>query len=137
MRSRPAWFYQQAGALPYRVLDDELELLLITSRSGRWIIPKGVIEPGATAAATACNEAYEEAGVIGAVSAQPLGAYQHKKWGGVCNVSVFSLHVATILETWPEAATRRRRWWPQSVAAQAVGRAQLRALILGLTPAKL
>ena len=137
MRSRPAWFYRQAGALPYRIIDGEFELLLITSRRGRWIIPKGVIEPGATAAATARNEAYEEAGVIGEVSTQPLGTYQHKKWGGVCNVTVFSLRVTTVLESWPEAVIRRRRWLPQAVAAQAVGRSQLQALILGLRRANL
>lgn len=130
MKSRPGWFYEQAGVIPYRVTGRGCEILLITSRGrGRWIIPKGVIDPGKTAADAARQEAYEEAGVIGAVSAAAVGEYHYRKWGGVCTVRVFALAVETVLDTWPEASARRRQWLTPTEAARTVEKAQLRALI--------
>jgi 8-oxo-dGTP pyrophosphatase MutT (NUDIX family) len=44
-------------------------VLLMTSRdTGRWIIPKGNIDAGATPAKAAEKEAYEEAGVKGTIT---------------------------------------------------------------------
>ena len=43
----PAWTYRQSGTLPYRWRKDKLEVLLISSRSGkRWVAPKGIVDPG-------------------------------------------------------------------------------------------
>jgi phosphohistidine phosphatase len=130
MKYRPGWFYQQAGVIPYRVTERGCEVLLITSRRGRWIIPKGVIDPGMTPQEAARQEAYEEAGVAGAISDEPLGEYRYHKWGGVCTVQVFALAVQTVLDTWPEASARQRRWLAPADAARAVDKPQLRPLIL-------
>jgi phosphohistidine phosphatase len=47
---KPAYFFRQSGAIPYRRVDPGIEVLLITSSDGsRWIIPKGIIEPNPTA----------------------------------------------------------------------------------------
>src|SRR5690349_4267028 len=74
MKTRPPWFYKQAGMIPYRRTDTGLEILLITSkRRGNWIVPKGIIDPGETAIQSACKEAYEEAGVKGAADPQIIG----------------------------------------------------------------
>lgn len=131
MRYRPSYFYRQSGVIPYRVVDGEVEILLITSRrKGRWIIPKGVIEPGSSASESACKEAYEEAGIKGRASHLPLGEYRYRKWGGVCVVQVFLLEVETILETWPEKSVRRRQWMTISEAAQSVAEPELQRIIL-------
>src|SRR5262245_62061087 len=123
--------YRQSGVIPYRVSQDQVELLLITSmRRGCWIIPKGVIEPQLTPAASACQEAWEEAGVVGLVDDVPLGSYQYRKWGGTCTVQVFLLHVQTLHERWPEQFHRRRQWMTVSAAAEAVEEPGLRELIL-------
>ena len=79
--------YEQSGVVPYRWLEGRLEVLLITSlRRGRWIIPKGIVEPDMTPAESAAMEAFEEAGVKGRVGTEPIGEYTVNKWGGVCGV---------------------------------------------------
>jgi 8-oxo-dGTP pyrophosphatase MutT (NUDIX family) len=133
MKKRPWWFYNQSGVIPYRVIDTEVEILLITTRRrARWIIPKGVINVGITAQESASKEAYEEAGVWGDISPDPVGEYQYDKWGGICTVQVYLLSVHTILGTWPEADVRRRQWMPVSDAANSVEQPQLKRLILSV-----
>ena len=62
----PAWMYRQSAVIPYRKRPNGLEVLLVTSRKGtRWVLPKGVVEPGMTPAASAAREALEEAGIRG------------------------------------------------------------------------
>jgi phosphohistidine phosphatase len=138
MRSRPSWFYKQSGVIPYRIVDDRVEVLLITSRRrGRWIIPKGIIDPGTTAAESAAKEAYEEAGIRGDISSAPIGTYRYEKWGGECLVEVFLLKVHTELETWPEADARQRRWMSITDAARTIEEPQLQELILAVPELKL
>jgi 8-oxo-dGTP pyrophosphatase MutT (NUDIX family) len=131
LRYRPSYFYRQSGVIPYRVVDGEVEILLITSRrKGRWIIPKGVIELWSSASDSACKEAYEEAGIKGRPSRSPIGEYRYNKWGGVCVVQVFLLEVETMLETWPEKSTRQRQWMTIAEAARSVAEPELQRLIL-------
>jgi 8-oxo-dGTP pyrophosphatase MutT (NUDIX family) len=125
--------FPQSGVIPYRWQDQQLEVLLITSRRGaRWIIPKGMVEPQLSPAASACQEAYEEAGVRGRVSSVAIGSYQYRKWGMRWTVEVFTLAVQTTLEVWPEMRERERRWFPVQVAAQAVTELALQSLISSL-----
>lgn len=134
VKSRPRWFYQQSGVIPYRFKGEKPEVLLITSRGrGRWIIPKGVIDPGMTAIESACKEAYEEAGIRGEAGATALGKYQYEKWGGTCTVAVFALKVLTVLESWPEDGIRRRKWMSVEKAAQVVEEPGLRKFILAVS----
>ena len=107
----------QAGAIAYRVLDDKIQVLLITSRdSGRWIIPKGNIDPGSTPSKAAEREAYEEAGVKGRLGASlPLGFYTYFKRstsGALCpaTVEVYLLRVNEQLKKWPEKRERQLSW---------------------------
>jgi len=40
------WIYNQSGVVPFRLAKGKVQILLVTSRSGkRWVIPKGIIEP--------------------------------------------------------------------------------------------
>jgi 8-oxo-dGTP pyrophosphatase MutT (NUDIX family) len=103
--------YRQSAVIPYRRGPSGLEVLLVTSRKGtRWVLPKGVVEPDLSPAASAANEALEEAGVSGAIDAEPLGTYQYRKWGGICTVQVFAMEAEEEVADWPEASTRRRAW---------------------------
>ncbi len=126
----PNWIYTQSAILPYRQQGGDLEVLVITSRKGtRWVLPKGIVEPGMTAAASAAKEAKEEAGVEGKVVEQSLGKYEHKKWGGTCEVEVFPMAVTGELNEWPERAFRRREWVSLAEAAKRLDRDQLRKIL--------
>jgi phosphohistidine phosphatase len=131
--SRPPWFYIQSAVVPYRRVGSALEVLLITSRSGkRWTIPKGIVEPAMTAAASAAKEAYEEAGIRGDVGETALGSYEYTKWGGTCHVEVFPLRVREVLDEWPESHARQRRWLTIEDAVAAVETAGLRDVLSGV-----
>ncbi len=107
----PGWFYEQSAVIPWRQHRQGIKILLITSaRKKRWIIPKGVIEPGMGAQASAGKEALEEAGVKGIVSNKRIGEYVYKKWNGKCRVQVFSMQVTEVLKHWDEQDERERRW---------------------------
>lgn len=106
---------------------------MITSRGrGRWIIPKGVIDPGKTAIEAAANEAYEEAGIRGQVSSESIGEYSYAKWGGTCKVEVFLMKVQTVLDEWPEQDVRRREWMTIELAADSIEEEGLRRLLLSI-----
>jgi phosphohistidine phosphatase len=129
----PWWFYKQSAVIPYRFNEGSMELLLITSRrSGRWIVPKGVVDLGKTASEAAANEAYEEAGVRGQISSSAIGEYDYLKWGGTCTVKVFLLEVQTVLDVWPEQDERRREWMSVEQAAQSISEEELRRMILSV-----
>ncbi len=137
MITYPDWVYRQSAVLPYRRRDGDLEVLLITSRSGRrWVLPKGIVEPGMTAPVSAAKEAREEAGVGGAVSQRSLGKYRQDKWGGTCRIEVFPMRVTAESEDWPESGIRRREWLPLSAAIERVEGKKLRR-ILGSLPKQL
>lgn len=134
MREKPDYFYRQSGVIAYRFQQGRPEILLVTSRSGRrWVIPKGIIEPELSAAASAAKEALEEAGVEGRIGAEPLGSYRYDKWGGTCSVQVFLLAVERIHDEWAEAH-RRRLWVSPTEAADRVEEEDLKRLLRGLFP---
>ena len=104
--------FPQSAVIPFRESLRNLEILLVTSRSNkRWIIPKGLIEPGLSPQDSALQEAYEEAGLRGQIMGGLLGKYQYRKWGGICVVSVYPMKVTEILHTWPESSMRTRKWF--------------------------
>jgi 8-oxo-dGTP pyrophosphatase MutT (NUDIX family) len=102
-----AEFIRQAGAIPVR----DGQVCLVTSSNGkRWVIPKGLIDPGHTAGEATLQEAWEEAGLVGLLSREPVGSYLYAKWGGTCHVTVFLMQVTEAAENWPERSVRQRRW---------------------------
>jgi 8-oxo-dGTP pyrophosphatase MutT (NUDIX family) len=111
------------------------DVLLITSLSSRrWILPKGWLMDGMTAAQSAAREAFEEAGVTGKIASKPLGSYHYlkerKDGGGVpCSVDVFALEVDQQLGEWPEKGARAIRWLPLDEAADQVSELGLRQLL--------
>lgn len=126
----PRYFYNQSAVIPYRIQDAEIEVMLITSfKRKRWVIPKGVIESQLGAGESAAREAWEEAGLVGRVSTSSIGSYAYDKWGGTCHVEVFLLLVEKVLEDWPEAGFRDRRWVSLTEAVRRVNEAKLKQLI--------
>lgn len=106
--------FRQAGALPYSIVDGQMVFLLITSRrTGRWIFPKGTIEPNCTAWECAAIEAAEEAGVTGEIETQPIGSYRTSAsadGGSLADVDIYPLRVELQLEVWKEMDQRLRHW---------------------------
>ncbi len=128
---------QQVAALCWRADASGMsEVLLITSLgSRRWILPKGWPEREMSLADNAAREAFEEAGVIGEVSSQAVGAYPYlkeRKDGGAiaCKVEVFALKVKSQLDDWPEKGLRAVTWLPPDKAAAKVAEPGLRQILL-------
>lgn len=125
----------QYAAMPVRQREGRLEVMLITSRqTGRWVIPKGWPKNGLKARELAALEAFEEAGLRGVPSRQPIGRYTYaKRLGGSkpveCTVDVFLLTVESEADHWPERGQRQRRWVEITEAALMVNEAGLRAVI--------
>lgn len=116
----------QAAAIPVR----GGQVCLVTSSSGkRWVIPKGLIDPGKTAGEMALQEAWEEAGLAGSLAPEPVGSYVYQKWGGTCFVTVFLMHVSEAHDDWPEQALRQREWLSVSQALERIDDPGLREVI--------
>ncbi len=129
----------QAAALCFRSLAGQpAQVLLITSRSGEWAIPKGRIDPGFTPPQAAANEALEEAGALGTVMHDHIGEFGYVKLGGwanpggtPCHVRVFPLLVEDLLDAWLESEFRQRRWINAANAAHAVSQPGLAQVLRG------
>jgi 8-oxo-dGTP pyrophosphatase MutT (NUDIX family) len=126
----------QYAALPYRFTQDGLlEFLLVTTKqSKRWIIPKGNPIKGLKPAKAAAREAFEEAGVRGAVEDKSIGRFRFEKTlegapNLLCEVRVFPLNVKKELESWPESPHRTPRWFDPAAALAAVTDAGLQSVI--------
>src|ERR1700686_3418060 len=72
---------KQVAAVCYRLRKTEIEFLLVQTRKGRWIFPKGSVEPGLTHAQAAALEAFEEAGVHGRMEEASFTMYVRRKRG--------------------------------------------------------
>ncbi len=130
----------QFGALPWRLRDGKVQIMLVTSRgTGRWIIPKGWPMDGETPAQAAATEALEEGGVEGKISLHVLGFYGYRKTlekGDALPiiVAVFPLKVKRILKDWPEKKERKRRWVSQKKAAALLTEPELRHIVQNFNP---
>lgn len=131
----------QAAALCYRATKKRgVEVLLVTSRdTGRWVIPKGWLMKDRTPAEAALQEAFEEAGVEGAVGEDMIGLYCYEKVLDdkslqPCVVSVFPVAVARLKSRFPERGQRERRWFRPAKAARKVAEPDLSALLAGFDP---
>lgn len=104
----------QYGALPYRIVDGKLEVLLVTSKGrGWWIFPKGRAMKGLSAWETAAQEAREEAGIDGEIESQSIGSYflpiTEERLAPI-EVQIFPMKVTMQADEWKESAIRQRRW---------------------------
>ena len=130
----------QFGALCWRQQNDDVQVLLVTSkRSQRWILPKGWPVHDATPAEAALTEAWEEAGVVGKVKTACLGIFSYSK--GLsddsnlpCVVAVFPVKVKELEKDWPEKEHRKRKWCSLKQAANLVAEPELAAILKKFDP---
>ena len=119
----------QAAALALR----DGRICMVTSRSGRrWVLPKGQIEAHQSPRDAALAEAWEEAGILGRVGPEPIGAFAYEKNGIVHEVAVFLMTVTTERAEWPEKTQRLREWVPVAEALERIEEDELREIVIRL-----
>lgn len=129
--------FEQLAALCWRKGEAGPEVLLVTSSSGRWILPKGWPIRGKSAAQAALTEAWEEGGVTrGKASRKPVGAYMAIKRTAQgddvpCLHRVYAIKVQETADNFPESDRRDRVWVSLEEAARLVDEDGLRELLLG------
>jgi 8-oxo-dGTP pyrophosphatase MutT (NUDIX family) len=130
----------QFAALCYRLRRGKVQILLVTSRgSKRWIVPKGWPMEAKTPAASALQEAWEEAGVTGRPDGTCLGVYTYAKELGPadevpCLAMLYPVMVKSLAKRFPESGQRRRVWVSRKKAARMVLEPELARLILDFDP---
>lgn len=103
---------KQTGVIPYRIEDGHIMYMLIgSSHSGKWGLPKGKKEKGMSKKQSALVEAWEEAGLKGKASIK-LGSYNYRKgFTGVAQkVTVYAMRVDEVHMEFPEQ-WRERMWF--------------------------
>jgi 8-oxo-dGTP pyrophosphatase MutT (NUDIX family) len=125
----------QAGVIPFRpTADGGLEVLLIRRPAKpKWGIPKGMVNSGQSLREAAEQEAIEESGAAGEMSAHPIGTYRYRKRGSRRLVHVFLLRVIQTIDDYPERGIRVRDWFPID-ACQSVVRHQGVASLIRAIP---
>jgi 8-oxo-dGTP pyrophosphatase MutT (NUDIX family) len=126
--------FKQFAALPYRMRDAGLEILLITTRKKRrWSVPKGWPIKRSAPHQTAATEAYEEAGVYGKIGKSRVGQFKKRRLRKtrpvLCEVQIFPLEVKGQQGNWPEKNERTRIWTAPRQAVKLVRKAGLRRAI--------
>lgn len=120
---------KQSGVIPFRIRNEKIEVLLITTSSGlNWIIPKGNISNGMSLQDSAVKEAWEEAGVFGWVDNKELGTYKYYKQGKVYEVKMYLLLVRAVSRNYPEANLRKRQWVDVQKAISLVKETSLKSI---------
>jgi len=103
------------GLVPLNRASDQVLLIESAKRTG-WVLPKGGWETDETPQAAALREAWEEAGVVCALT-RDLGTIADSRPDSELTVLAprasfrfFEAVVESEEETWPEMAKRGRRW---------------------------
>jgi hypothetical protein len=121
------------GVIPYRFLKGGgIEVLLITTKSKKWGLPKGNMIRKLGPSRTALVEAYEEAGIAGKVSKEMIQC-MHKN---TC-LYLYPMLVTKVYSNWPEKSKRSRKWVKLSKAAKIIGRKELRRTLKRFDPEEL
>ncbi|MGF1579515.1 MAG: NUDIX hydrolase [Gemmataceae bacterium] len=119
----------QAGVVPLR----NGKVCLITSRkTGYWIVPKGMIDPGFTAEEAALQEAFEEAGLKGTIEGDVVGSYRYEKWEREYQVLLYVMRVTEVHDEWEESNQRERYWASFAEAREMIRDNTLRKLVLSV-----
>src|SRR5689334_17966993 len=98
---------EQVAAVCYRMRGEDIEFLLVQTGGGRWIFPKGSVEPGLTHAQAAAIEAFEEAGVHGRIEEEAFARYRARKSGS--NKQTVMAHLCEVLRLGPAQESGRNR----------------------------
>lgn len=122
----------QSGCIPYKKEKGKFYILLIgTSKSGRWTLPSGGLEPNLTAEDNAKKETYEEAGVQGQLT-HDMGTLLFTKasTGKRQILRLYALKVKKELKSYPEKSARERKWFPikEAEIKSKIGKKQIKRL---------
>jgi 8-oxo-dGTP pyrophosphatase MutT (NUDIX family) len=102
---------QQVAAVCYRIGRRGIEFLLVQTRGGRWIFPKGGVEPRLTLAQYAALEALEEAGVHGRIEEIPFARYFRRTLQtGVSDPATVAYLCEVTRREAPQEANRNPTW---------------------------
>ena len=135
LRARKGKRIRQVAVLPFRRgPGGRLEVMLLTSRqTRRFVIPKGWPMKRRENWEAAALEAKQEAGLVGTVSAEPLGSYDYwKRLASIfvhVTVVVYPLEVTEERDSWREQDVRLRRWVSPAQAIDLVDEPALATLI--------
>lgn len=135
VRPPDAQIVLQVGAICTREQDGNVDVLLVKSSQGRWIIPKGWPMQGISDRDAARIEAWEEAGVRkGKVSKAPIGGYVTEKrleadMAVPCHVDVYKIDVKDLADDYPEVKRRERKWFSLKNACKQLSDPGLQALL--------
>jgi len=127
---KPDWYYRQSAVIPYLAEDGNTQIVLVTTRKKKkWTLPKGIVEPDLTPEESALQEAYEEAGIEGAIQGGIFDTFQYNKWGGTCFVQVFLMKITQWHESWSEDHYRSRETFSPDKALQVIGRKEMQPVL--------
>ncbi|KJZ20913.1 hypothetical protein TW80_01435 [Loktanella sp. S4079] len=125
----------QVAALCHRRGKEGTQVLLVSSSSGRWILPKGWPIDGLSAVEAAKQEAWEEGGVKKASADEDavqtfIGEKRFDNGATIpCEVKVYPFEVEKLSKTYPEAERRKRVWASPQKAAEMVDDPGLRQVL--------
>lgn len=108
---------KQVAAVCYRVRDGNIDFLLVRTRKGRWIFPKGGVEAGLTYAESAALEAIEEAGAHGRIEEAPFTSYTLKKSRGE-NLPPVKAYLCAVMRIKPAQEYYRSPTWFSELKAK-------------------
>lgn len=113
----------QTGVIPYRIVDGKIQVMLISTKGGNWVFPKGGKARKRGAKDNAAKEAMEEAGISGVVY-RKLGTYSYTKNEEKNVVALYLMRVDKIRKVYDEP-WRKRKWFGEKKAiAAAKGKLQ-------------
>ena len=121
-------FVEQAGGIVFRRERAGISILLVRAKRdpSKWIFPKGHIEPGETARATAIRETREEAGIEGQAISE-IGDPEEFEWAGQWfRVQYFLIRMTSESD---ETDGREKAWFPLDKALDRVSFESARALL--------
>lgn len=115
---------QQVAAICYRMRKRGIKFLLVQTRGGRWIFPKGGVEPGLTLAQSAALEAFEEAGVHGRMEEIPFARYFRRRPGAIADALesetplAVAAHLCEVSRLEPPQESNRNPTWFSAASAK-------------------
>jgi ADP-ribose pyrophosphatase YjhB (NUDIX family) len=119
---------EQAGGIVFRRERAGISILLVRAKRdpSAWIFPKGHIEPGETARATAVRETREEAGVHGEAIGEIGDPQEFELAGRWYRVQYFLMRMTSESD---ETDGREKAWFPFDEALDRVSFESARALL--------
>lgn len=111
------------AAYCFRGKGAEHEILLITSSTGRWIIPKGRTEKRWGKRTVALMEAWEEGGVKGRIVGPPKSFVIRR--GTKAEWKFYPVKINELADDWPEKKERKRRFVSRKEAKELIDNSDL------------